>query len=180
METQDNYVLRLGTHGLDAIRAQSKTPGFAPFDFEAARRAITDRSRETSTGCWELQCEDRRRYPHIWYAGAAHTGHRLSFVCFHGPIPPGHEVLHACDNTRCVNPAHLRSGTHADNMAEAVERDRMGRKSKLSRATIDSILTAPETENTSQLSRRLGVDRSYVSKIRSGKRVPPQLRRNAP
>lgn len=36
----------------------------------------------------------------------------------------GRLVLHACDNPVCVNPSHLRSGTHAENMAEMVARGR--------------------------------------------------------
>lgn len=37
----------------------------------------------------------------------------------------GRHVLHACDNPPCVNPAHLRPGTDAANMADALERDRI-------------------------------------------------------
>lgn len=37
----------------------------------------------------------------------------------------GRHVLHSCDNPPCVNPAHLRPGTDAANMADAKERDRI-------------------------------------------------------
>lgn len=33
-------------------------------------------------------------------------------------IPPGHVVLHLCDNTTCVNPEHLQVGTQADNIRD--------------------------------------------------------------
>jgi hypothetical protein len=58
-----------------------------------------------------------------------HTGenksHRISFVLDAGrPIKDGMMILHSCDNPACVNPHHLREGTHEDNMRDKAERER--------------------------------------------------------
>jgi hypothetical protein len=50
--------------------------------------------------------------------------HQASFIAFTGPITPGVVVMHTCDTPACVNPAHLRLGTHQEN---AEDRNRKGR-----------------------------------------------------
>ena len=49
--------------------------------------------------------------------------HRLALERKLGrPITPGLHVLHNCDWPSCVNPEHLREGTHNDNMHDRVLR----------------------------------------------------------
>jgi hypothetical protein len=47
---------------------------------------------------------------------------RVAWMVFKGDIPEGKQVLHTCDNKRCVNPNHLYLGTHADNMGDLISR----------------------------------------------------------
>ena len=51
--------------------------------------------------------------------GRENHAHRIALSLNLGrPITPGAHVLHSCDNKWCCNPAHLREGTHAENMRD--------------------------------------------------------------
>lgn len=72
---------------------------------------------ESGSGKW-------RRYGSFSIAGQRHAAHRASYEMFCGPIPTGLHILHSCDVGMCVNPAHLRTGTHTDNMRDMAAKKR--------------------------------------------------------
>lgn len=46
--------------------------------------------------------------------GASALAHRKSYMHTVGDIPYGHEIDHLCENTSCVNPAHLEAVTRKE------------------------------------------------------------------
>jgi hypothetical protein len=50
--------------------------------------------------------------------------HRVSFILNGGEIGDNQMICHTCDNTKCVNPAHLYAGNQKDNMRDKANRDR--------------------------------------------------------
>lgn len=72
------------------------------------------------SGCWEWTAYIRPNgYGHFGRGGVVVMAHRASYALFVGPIPPGLEIDHVCNNRRCVNPAHLRAVTHRENTLAA-------------------------------------------------------------
>ena len=65
--------------------------------------------------------------------------HRLSYSIFNGPLEDGVIVRHKCDNTLCVNPKHLETGTYADNNQDRYERENAQKYNGMSRIDFELV-----------------------------------------
>jgi DNA-directed RNA polymerase specialized sigma24 family protein len=100
--------------------------------------------------------------------------HRVAYTLVKGDIGEGLVVRHICDNPACCNPAHLLTGTQADNMADAIERQRLrcresNPRAKLTEDAAQAIRQNVEGLTFAELAKRFGVSIATISAIRSGK-----------
>lgn len=93
----------------------------------------------------------------------------------YGPMN-GLYATHSCDNRACINPDHIRPGTHQSNMQEAFERKRFrcGPKpwvqgenqhlSKLTESQVLEILSRPDSSRS--LAKEFGVSQPAIQAIK--------------
>lgn len=101
--------------------------------------------------------------------------HRYAYERAKGPIPAGMFVLHSCHTKTCVNPDHLRIGTHAENMQDMTDAGRQakgiqnrGGIRKLTEDDVMAIRTATGTQQT--IADDYGISNQHVSSIMLGQR----------
>lgn len=149
-----------------------------PTRAETVARLLARVTLEPNTGCW------------LWlgHVNAAGYGgfesrivnetlaHRASYALLVGPIPQGLALLHSCDQPSCVNPAHLRPGPQAENMAEMVARGRQcnGERNPQAKMTAEQaralVREYASGESITVLETRHGLSRANVYRIIGGER----------
>lgn len=103
--------------------------------------------------------------------------HRFVYEQMFGEIPDGLLIRHKCDNPACINPEHLETGTHADNMRDMVERGRhvslygsKNPRAKLTENDVKKIKKLIPTCSERNLAKQFGVSRTCIRLIKSGKK----------
>lgn len=159
--------------------------GWGPMKYDGSGRAAAaiDPARvalrfwtkvERGEGCW-LWCAALDRNGYGWFRafGRSTFAHRVAWRLTHGEWP-GRHLLHSCDTPRCVNPAHLREGTQAENIADAVARGRIARgeaRSRLTDADVRAIRAAVSGGATqTEMARKYQLGLTAVNKIVHRKR----------
>ncbi|MCW5615872.1 MAG: HNH endonuclease [Rhodocyclaceae bacterium] len=96
--------------------------------------------------------------------------HRLAYEEFVGPLNSGDLVLHKCDNPPCFEPTHLYVGTQAQNVRDAISRnrhaagDRSGRSAKINGEIARAIFLDPRGQR--RASRYYGLCEAAIFAIR--------------
>lgn len=151
-------------------------------DFVAEKFSTVD---ITESGCWNwtgkvkksrggygqilLYCNQLENKKRLFAA------HRVSYAYYNGVDPGGLCVMHICDNPTCVNPDHLKLGTHADNMRDMADKGRSTRgetnpRSKLTTADVGAIVELiQQGHSNTEIASKLPVSHAQVSLIRHGK-----------
>ena len=81
--------------------------------------------RATESECWLWEgATAGMGYGVVSIEGKSFRVARHIYRLFVGPVTPEQVVMHTCDTPACCNPAHLKVGTHKDNM---LDREAKGR-----------------------------------------------------
>lgn len=128
-------------------------------------------------GCFECysHAPNAFGYPEYHFNNKKTTVHRYIYEECFGYVDKGLFILHSCDNRRCINPEHLRVGTHLENMKDMTARGRQCKGSdsphaKLTEVDIVEIRSLIEKKKSdTEIARKFNVSRTTIGYIRRGK-----------
>ena len=151
--------------------------------FHSLAIVIDSHSVNVLTECWEWTKRLNNQGYGVTGRGSRINGthgtmlaSRLSWTAFYGDIPVGLNVLHHCDNPRCINPEHLFLGTIADNVQDMMQKGRHNTKrgsqigtSVLTEEQVREIKSKLAHRNSGKLAREYSVSDSLIDSIRHGR-----------
>lgn len=130
--------------------------------------------------CWPWTAGvDTSGYGSFNYGGIKRA-HRVAYELQNGPIPLGENyhgtvIMHVCDNKLCCNPAHLKAGSHADNMGDMRAKRRRkdicsGRGNGRAKLTLEQVIAIrADPRSNAATALGFGVSKGQIQRIRTGK-----------
>ena len=127
--------------------------------------------------CWEWQGYiNEFKMPTVRFEGMARSARRVAWVLANGLVPNGMVVANACNNHRCVNPAHQKPSKneatfarHRSPTSDALRHARIATTKRAQMGVGPQVVTAVRaspTANAAQLAAELGISTSTVYKLR--------------
>jgi predicted XRE-type DNA-binding protein len=149
------------------------------------RKTLEERFNEnfiklSDNECWEWKhIYSGEKYGQIKINGKTERAHRVAWELNIGKIPHGIDVLHHCDNPKCVNwIKHLFLGTQKDNMQDMKNKNRCshtnwtkGENNGSHKLTKEEVIEIKNIKGL--LQREIGeifnITQGHVSKIQNGR-----------
>jgi len=136
--------------------------------------------KKTDT-CWVwVAGKNSGRYGSFYYEGKYAKPHRVSYILHYGEFPNELEVLHKCDNPRCVRPDHLFLGTQLDNVRDMDAKGRrrssamIGEENPSAKLKLSDVVVIRERsasgEKLGVIAKDYGIARTTVSDIKHRRR----------
>lgn len=122
--------------------------------------------------CTSHKCKIGGDYYGVKVSGLMKLLHRVIYSNLVGGIPEGYVIMHTCDNTLCINPDHLKAGTHQDNVRDMVNKGRNARGTKNPSAKLTDACIADIKSSTLgkwELSEKYGVNERTIRNVRAGR-----------
>jgi hypothetical protein len=149
---------------------------------EQARKKLAENTEPSGECLLWTGKRFRSGYGVLTIKAAPLAAHRLAFALATGRVPQAKShVMHSCDTPHCVNPQHLTEGTAADNVADAISKNRMpprakGAASVRARWKECDVLEAAQMRSggclLEDIARCFGVSPATVSHALNGRRWP--------
>jgi predicted XRE-type DNA-binding protein len=133
--------------GPDACWPWMQAPGAVSYDMKTGKKSMKSKPR-----------------PYFTVAGKKIMATRLVYELVKGVVLKIEEfILHSCDNSMCCNPNHMSVGTHEENMAEMVQRDRHGLAHDVVRRIRVALMQKKLTQQ--EIADLTGVSRATIGRI---------------
>ena len=129
----------------------------------------------TDTGCLVCTSHTKNKDGYFDFSinNKRYLLHRYIYEKINGGIDSDSVVRHTCDNSSCINPDHLKIGTHEDNVKDRCIRGRSakGDKHGRSKLTEEQVLEIRNDNITSisKLATEYGVSRKAIRSIKQYK-----------
>jgi hypothetical protein len=131
---------------------------------------------EPMSGCWLWEGYARHITPNYLQPEGSYKGKKLrvakiAWLLHNGEIPSGMHVLHRCNNSLCVNPAHLYLGSHQQNMRDLKCSDRA--RNGHTKVTIEHLNAVrklrADGETVASCAQHLGITAKAMSRLFNGR-----------